>query len=105
MATKKHSKLKSYLENNFTEFSETGSLDRLKALYSDFSKLWILNKYGYDSHVSYWRRIILDCSQQGYLRSSDYAIVIDQDTIAEQFQKPLIGKPLALDCVIVRTIE
>ncbi|KAI7897525.1 Snf7-domain-containing protein [Cokeromyces recurvatus] len=103
MATKKNSKLKTYLDSNFIEFNSNS--DRLKALYSDFSKLWILNKYGYDSHVSYWRRIILDCNQQGYLRSVDYAIVIDQDTIAEQFQRSLIGKPLALDCVIEQMIK
>lgn len=100
MATKKHSKLKTFLESNFTEFSQQDS-ERLKALYSDFSKLWLLNKYAYDTNICYWRRVILDCSQQGYLEANDYSLVIDKDTLTEKFQRPIIGKPLALDCVMV----
>jgi hypothetical protein len=91
------------LENNFIEFSQPAS-ERLRALYSDFSKLAILNKYAFDTNVSYWRRVILDCSQQGYLGSSDYATVINIDTIAEKFQRAVIGKPLALDTVLVRNL-
>lgn len=101
MATKKHSRLKTYLENNFIEFSQPAS-ERLRALYSDFSKLAILNKYAFDTNVSYWRRVILDCSQQGCLGSSDYATVINKDNLAGKFQRPVIGKPLALDTVLVR---
>jgi hypothetical protein len=100
MATKKHSRLKTYLENTFIEFSQPES-DRLRALYSDFSKLAILNKYAFDTNVSYWRQVILDCSQQGHLGCSEYATVINTDTIAEKFQRPVMGKPLALDTVLV----
>jgi hypothetical protein len=100
MATKKHSKLKTYLETSFPEFDQADS-DRLKALYSDFSKLSLLNKYAYDNNVSYWRRVILDCNQQGYLGSNEHSILLEQDALADKFQRPVIGKPLALDCVIV----
>lgn len=105
MATRKHSKLKTYLQANFTEFEQEENSDRLNALYSDFSKLSLLNKYAYDTNVNYWRRVILDSNQQGYLGSNEYALVIDQDAIAEKFQRPIIGKPLALDCVIVSRIK
>lgn len=100
MATKKHSKLKTFVESNFTEFAQQDS-ERLKALYSDFSKLWLLNKYAYDTNISYWRRVILDCSQQGYLETPDYSLIVDKDTLAEKFQRPIIGKPLSFDCVLV----
>ncbi|KAI8638209.1 Snf7-domain-containing protein [Parasitella parasitica] len=99
MANRKHSKLKTFLESNFTEFSQRDS-ERLKALYSDFSKLWLLNKYAYDTNIGYWRRVILDCSQQGYLETAEYSLVIDRDTLTEKFQRPIIGKPLSLDCVM-----
>lgn len=101
MATKKHSKLKNFLSSSFAEFSQENS-ERLKALYSDFSKLSILNKYAFDTNVSYWRRVILDCNQQGYLGSGEFSTVIEKETLAEKFQRPVIGKPLALDCVIVK---
>ncbi|KAI7897422.1 Snf7-domain-containing protein [Mucor mucedo] len=99
MATKKHSKLKDFLSASFTEFNEQNS-ERLKALYSDFSKLSLLNKYAYDTNVSYWRRVILDSNQQGCLGSREFATVIEKDTLPEKFQRPVIGRPLALDCVL-----
>lgn len=101
MATKKHSKLKDFLSSSFTDFNQESNSDRLKALYSDFSKLSLLNKYAYDTNVSYWRRVILDCNQQGYLGSGEFATVIEKDTLPEKFQRPVIGRPLALDCVLV----
>lgn len=100
MATKKHSKLKDFLSANFAEFNEQES-ERLKALYSDFSKLSLLNKYAYDTNVSYWRRVILDSNQQGCLGSREFATVIEKDSLPEKFQRPVIGRPLALDCVLV----
>lgn len=103
MATRKHSQLLDYLSSHITEFSQPDS-DRLKALYSDFSKLYILNKYGYDTNVSFWRRVILECNQQGYLGTSEYATVIDKENLPEKFQRPIIGKPLALNCVLVSFI-
>lgn len=99
MATRKHSKLNDFLSNNVIEFSEQS--ERLTALYSDFSKLSLLNKYAYDTNVGFWRRVILDCNQQGYLGCADYVLAIEKEAMADKFQRPVIGKPLSLDCVVV----
>lgn len=102
MATKKHSKLKSYLASNYVEFAEDQTSMRLNSLYSDFSKSHAVNPYAYEANVEFWRAIVLDCNQQGYLRTPKYATAINKHTIAEDFRRPLKGKPLALDCVLVR---
>lgn len=101
MATKKTSKLKTFLADNFPEFNPQVDSERLTALYSDFSKLFVLNQYAYDTNVNFWRRVILDVNLEGYLGSSDYAIAIEKEAIADKFQRPVIGRPLSLDCVIV----
>ncbi|PHZ14555.1 uncharacterized protein RHIMIDRAFT_235328 [Rhizopus microsporus ATCC 52813] len=100
MATKKHSKLKSYLASNYVEFAEDQTSMRLNSLYSDFSKSHTVNPYAYEANVEFWRAIVLDCNQQGYLRTPKYATAINKHTIAEDFRRPLKGKPLALDCVL-----
>lgn len=104
MATRKHSQLIDFLTRHYNEFSQENS-ERLKALYSDFSKLSILNKYAYDANVNFWRQVILNCNQQGYLGCSEYATAINKYDLPEKFQRAVIGRPLALDCVLVCTIE
>lgn len=104
MATRKHSQLIDFLARNYNEFSQENS-ERLKALYSDFSKLSILNKYAYDANVNFWRQVILNCNQQGYLGCSEYATAINKFDLPEKFQRAVIGRPLALDCVLVCIIE
>ncbi|GAA5805255.1 Snf7-domain-containing protein [Helicostylum pulchrum] len=99
MATRKHSQLIDFLTSHYNEFSPENS-NRLKALYSDFSKLSILNKYAYDTNVNFWRQVILNCNQQGYLGCSEYATAINKYDLPEKFQRAIIGKPLALDCVL-----
>ena len=100
MATKKHSKLKTFLTTHFNEFEEKDS-ERLTALYTDFTKLSLFNKYAYDANISFWKRVILDSNAQGYLNCQDYAIAIEKETLAEKFQRPVIGKPLSFGCVLV----
>lgn len=101
MAAKKHSKLKSYLNSNYIEFADEQTSLRLNSLYSDFSKIHAVNQYAYDANIGFWKTIILDCNEQGYLRTSEYATAIDKATIASEFHRPLKGKPLALTCVLV----
>lgn len=105
MAALKHSQLITYLETHFKEFNSNPPSDRIKALYSDFSKSWILNKYAFDTNLNFWRRVILDSNQQGHLHASDYLLVIDKRTLSEQFLRPIVGKPLSLPIVIVSKVK
>ncbi|KAI9031845.1 Snf7-domain-containing protein [Phycomyces nitens] len=100
MAVKRTSKLHAYLAEQYAEFGSDSLQPRLSSLFSDFSKLAMLNKYGYDANIGYWRSVILDCNRQGYLGSTDHAIVIDAASLSETFQRPGMGRPLALGHVV-----
>ncbi|KAI8388382.1 Snf7-domain-containing protein [Radiomyces spectabilis] len=105
MAIKRNSKLLSYLSVQYPDFSLTDPAPRLNSLYSDFSKLRTLNRYAYDANKRYWRSVILDCNAHGCLGSGDYNLVVDRSIMAEQFLRPITGKPLALDCVLEGMVE
>jgi hypothetical protein len=101
MASKKNSKLHDYLASEYTDFDPSTHSKRLVSLYSDFSKLLLLNEYGYNANVEYWRSLILDCSLRGYLTYRNYTVILDKDSLAQDFLWKGQGTPLALDCVLV----
>jgi hypothetical protein len=94
-------RLQDHLASQYVDFDQENTTDRLLSLYSDFSKLKILNPYGYDANVNYWRAVILDCNLHGYLTTKDYCCFIDKNEISDLFYRPQKGKPLSLDYVIV----
>jgi hypothetical protein len=100
MSSKKR-KLSVYLASTYDEFEQPDS-ERLRVLYSGFSKLHLLNKYAYDTNIKYWKTVILDCNQQGFLGANDNALGLDKTSLAEQFEWPGLGQPLSLNCVIVK---
>ncbi|KAL7320645.1 hypothetical protein PS15m_000511 [Mucor circinelloides] len=93
-------RLQDHLSSQYVDFDRETTTDRLLSLYSDFSKLKILNPYGYDANVNYWRAVILDCNLHGYLTTKDYSCFIDKDELADLFYRPQKGKPLSLNHVI-----
>lgn len=98
-------RLQDHLSSQYVDFDRETTTDRLLSLYSDFSKLKILNPYGYDANVNYWRAVILDCNLHGYLTTKDYSCFIDKDELADLFYRPQKGKPLSLNHVIVSIAE
>lgn len=94
-------RLQDHLSSQYVDFDQHDTTDRLRSLYSDFSKLKILNPYGYNANVNYWRAVVLDCNLHGYLSSKDYSCFIDKNEISELFHRPGTGKPLSLNNVIV----
>ncbi|KAI7852395.1 Snf7-domain-containing protein [Circinella umbellata] len=105
MASKRNSRLQAYLSCQYIDFDLNNPTKRLTSLYSDFSKLAILNQYGYDANVSYWKSLILDCNMQGLLGSNNYRLVFNANELPDQFLRPGIGKPLALDSVVNEMIQ
>ncbi|KAI8989469.1 Snf7-domain-containing protein [Pilobolus umbonatus] len=99
MAIKRDSKLQTFLNEHFNEFSQSNK-ERIRALYSDFTQLSIINKYAFDLNIKFWRQVILDVSQQGYLGSSDSCLIIDRLNLSEKFMRPQIGRPLSMDLVL-----
>jgi hypothetical protein len=100
--TERIRRLQEYLSFQYVDFDQAIATDRLMSLYSDFSKLKILNPYGYEANVNYWRAVIFDCSLHGYLNTKDHRCFIDQNEIAELFYRQKKGKPLSLNYVIVK---
>jgi hypothetical protein len=100
--TERIKRLQKYLSFQYVDFDQEITTDRLLSLYSDFSKLKTLNSYGYEANVNYWRAVILDCNLQGYLNTKDYSCFIDRNEISELFYRRKKGKPLSLNCVIVK---
>ncbi|CEP15970.1 hypothetical protein [Parasitella parasitica] len=103
--TERISRLQDYLASQYVDFDRKKTTDRLLSLYSDFSKLKILNNYGYDANVNYWRAVILDCNLHGYLTSKYYGCFIDKNELGDLFHRPGKGKPLSLDYVLQDMIE
>lgn len=99
--TERIKRLQDHLSSQYVDFDQQVTTDRLNSLYSDFSNLKILNPYGYDANVSYWRAVILDCNLQGYLTTKDHICYIDKNELPELFYRPKKGKPLSLNNVIV----
>lgn len=98
-------RLQDHLSSQYVDFDQHNTTDRLRSLFSDFSKLKILNPYGYNANVNYWRAVILDCNLHGYLSTKDYSCFIDKNEISELFYRPGTGKPLSLNNVISDMIE
>lgn len=94
-------RLQDYLSSQYVDFDLNFTTERLTSLYSDFSKMKILNPYGHEANVNYWRAVILDCSLHGYLTTEQYSCFIDKNEISELFYRPRKGKPLNLDHVMV----
>lgn len=95
-------RLQDHLSSQYVDFDRDITTDRLHSLYSDFYKLKVLNPYGYNANVNYWRAVILDCNLHGYLTSREYRCFINKDEITDLFYRLNKGKPLGLDHVIVR---
>lgn len=104
MAARKRSALQAYLSQQYVDFDLDHPTQRLNSLYADFSKLLVLNPYGYNANVSYWRSVILDCNAHGVLGNADYRLAFDMEELGSHFLRPGLGKPLALSCVVVRRI-
>lgn len=104
MAARKRSALQAYLSQQYVDFDLDHPTQRLNSLYADFSKLLVLNPYGYNANVSYWRSVILDCNAHGVLGNTDYRLAFDMEELSSHFLRPGLGKPLALSCVVVRRI-
>ncbi|KAI8339613.1 Snf7-domain-containing protein [Chlamydoabsidia padenii] len=100
MAAKQYERLKDYLESEWDDFNPSNQSPRLNSLYSDFTKLSVLNEYGYKINVDYWRTVLLGCSLRGYLCYHGYTLVLDKSSLAQDFMLRRVGKPLALDCVL-----
>ncbi|ORZ13704.1 Snf7-domain-containing protein [Absidia repens] len=100
MAAKKNSRLHDYVASEYIDFDPSNQSKRLVSLYSDFSKLSLLNEYGYNANVEYWRSLILDCSLRGYFTYHNYTLLLDKDVLAQDFLWKGQGKPLALNCVL-----
>lgn len=98
---KRYDRLKDFLAAEYPEFDLSTKSQRLKSLYSDFSKLYQVNEFGYNANVDYWRAVLLSCSLRGYLNYSGYTLVLDKRSLAQDFLWKNEGKPLALDCVLV----
>ncbi|KAI7901214.1 uncharacterized protein BX663DRAFT_515290 [Cokeromyces recurvatus] len=98
-------RLQDYLSSQYVDFDQEKTTDRLLSLYSDFSKLKILNPYGYDANVNYWRAVILDCNLHGYLSAHESACLLDQQELGELFYRPKKGKSLSLDIVIEEMVN
>lgn len=103
--TERITRLQDHLSSQYVDFDRETTTDRLQSLYSDFSKLKILNPYGYDANVNYWRAVILDCNLHGYLTTKEYSCFIDKDELADLFYRPKKGKPLSLSHVVVSNTE
>lgn len=101
MALKRNSPLFEYLKKEYVDFSSDGNSERLISLYSDFSNLYLTNEYGYEVNIDYWHSLLLDCSLKGYLKYHGYSLVLDQNTLADDFIRESLGKPIALGCVLV----
>lgn len=94
-------RLQDHLSSQYVDFDQYNTTDRLRSLFSDFSKLKTFNPYGYNANVNYWRAVILDFNLHGYLSTKDYTCFIDKNEISELFYRPGTGKPLSLNNVIV----
>ncbi|KAI8143089.1 hypothetical protein BJV82DRAFT_116490 [Fennellomyces sp. T-0311] len=92
MASKRNSRLQAYLSCQYTDFDLNKPTKRLTSLYSDFSKLALLNQYGYDANVSYWRSLILDCNMQGLLGCINHKLAFNASELPDQFLRPGIVK-------------
>lgn len=103
--TERIARLQDYLSCQYVDFDRDTTTDRLLSLYSDFSRLKLLNEYGYDANVHYWRAVILDCNLHGYLSTKDYCCFIDKNELADLFYRPKKGKPLSLNNVVVKLIH
>ncbi|KAF7730977.1 hypothetical protein EC973_001023 [Apophysomyces ossiformis] len=95
-----HSPLHHYLSSQYVDFDLEKPTDRLRSLYSDFSKLKLINSYGYESNVSYWRTVILDSNAHGYLGTSEYCLAFDANELPDSLERVGMGKPLSIDTVI-----
>lgn len=102
MAFKRQSRLQAYLASQYVEFDPENPSQRLNSLYSEFSKIATVNPYAYNLNVAYWRSVILDCNLQGLLGCTDYKLVIHANDVSDAFMRPGLGKPISLDCVLVR---
>lgn len=98
-------RLQDHLASQYVDFDQENTTDRLNSLYSDFSKLKILNPYGYEANVNYWRAVIFDCNIHGYLTTKDYICFIDKNEISDLFHRPQKGKPLSLNNVFVKLLK
>lgn len=94
-------RLQQYLSSQYVDFDLKFTTDRLRSLYSDFSKLKTLNPYGHEANVNYWRAVILNCNLHGYLTTKEYSCFIDRNEISELFYRPSKGTPLCLNHVMV----
>ncbi|GAA5803305.1 hypothetical protein HPULCUR_008784 [Helicostylum pulchrum] len=98
-------RLQQYLSSQYVDFDLKFTTDRLRSLYSDFSKLKTLNPYGHEANVNYWRAVILNCNLHGYLTTKEYSCFIDRNEISELFYRPSKGTPLCLNHVMVHMVE
>ncbi|KAG0186688.1 hypothetical protein DFQ28_007422 [Apophysomyces sp. BC1034] len=98
-----HSPLHQYLASQYVDFDLDNPTKRLHSLYSDFSKLKLLNPYGYECNVSYWRTVILDSNARGYLGSSEHYLAIDSSELGDKLERTGMGKPLSIDSVLTYT--
>ncbi|KAI8975343.1 hypothetical protein BDF20DRAFT_878067 [Mycotypha africana] len=98
--TERRQRLQHYLSLQYVDFDQAMTTDRLKSLYSDFSKLKLLNPYGYVANINYWKAVMLDCNLHGFLSTTENSCFIDSNELAELFYRPKMGKPLSMDNVV-----
>lgn len=80
------------------------SQNRLASLYSDFSNLKTTNPDGYRANVDTWIAALTHASRAGVAPGSGTLSIRSGDALAAELQSKRLGRPLALQEVIVGTL-
>lgn len=78
------------------------SKNRLISLYSDFSALKSSNPDGYRANVSAWTSALTNAARAGLLPGSSRLCVRVDSTLSSELEVRNVGRPVALDAVLVR---
>lgn len=84
-----------------TNAHRLASKTRLSSLYADFSALQATNPDGYAANIETWRTGLLQAARAGLLPGPDRLNLHTSDELAAVFEIPGLGRPLALQAVIV----
>ncbi|KAI8068491.1 Snf7-domain-containing protein [Gongronella butleri] len=92
--------LNEYVTKHYVEFSQEEHKDRLRSLYSDFTRLLPDNELGYRRNIEYWETLLLDCSLEGCFSYNLYTVSLDLNSLVLDFLRPGLGRPRSLHLVM-----
>jgi len=81
------------------------SKNRLASLYSDFSNLKTTNPDGYRANVSAWKIALTNASRAAVIPGQGRLCVKMDSDLLKELELRNLGRPVALDAVIVRLLS